>query len=135
MASAPAAPACKARAVCRRCARRRRVSPTLQEQGEARGKQGPVQGATAAKETTAEEKNQVLLTRIFFLREEAGGGRRGPGRTSPHRAITASRIGTKRCGSASVSPPIKRTSDVPWAPIPLDPILTTLGRCQESCRC
>lgn len=72
MASAPAAPACKARAVCRRCARRRRVSPTLQkEQGEARGKQGPVQGATAAKETTAEEKNQVLLTRIFFWRGEA----------------------------------------------------------------
>lgn len=75
MTSAPAAPACRARAACRRGARRRRVSPTLpKEQGEALGKQGPVQGVTAAEETTAEETNQVRLTPVGFF----WGERRGP---------------------------------------------------------
>lgn len=83
-----------------------------------RGKQGPVQGATAAEETTAEKTNQVRLTPVGIFWGEGGSRRPSQAHAAPS---LQTQPRTKRCGSASVSPPMKRAPDFPCSPAPGSP--------------
>lgn len=133
MTSAPAAPACRARAACRRGARRRRVSPTLpKKRGE--GSRGLFRGRQLRRKRQLKRQIKSACPRLgFFL--GGGGVSRRPSQTHAAPSLPT-RPGTKRCGSASVSPSMKRAPDFPCPPpVPLDPILTTLGRCQEPRQC